>query len=166
MKTRSVQAIIEVLAEAKSRYLVVGGLAVVAHGYVRYTADVDLVVALDPANVQSTMAALSGLGYRPRIPVGMADFGNKALREQWVREKGMVVFQLFSDEHMETPIDVFVTMPFDFEVQWSRADWRPLLGEAKAPVVALDELLAMKVAVAREQDLIDISKLRKIHDLR
>lgn len=56
-------------------------------------------------------------------------------------------------------------MPFDFDLQWSRAAWRPLLGKVRAPVVALDELLAMKVAVAREQDLIDVSKLRKIHDL-
>lgn len=82
MKTDSVQAIIEALATANARYLVVGGLAVVAHGYVRYTVDVDLVVALDPANVRSTMQALSSLGYRPCIPVRLEDFANGELREQ------------------------------------------------------------------------------------
>ncbi len=44
MTSSSVQAIIQALNEAGVRYLVVGGLAVVAHGHVRFTADVDLVL--------------------------------------------------------------------------------------------------------------------------
>ena len=136
-----------------------------AHGYVRYTSDVDLVVALDSENVSRAMGALEKLGYRPRVPVPLADFAKAELREQWTREKGMIVFQLFSDEHIETPVDVFITMPFDFEQQWLQAVRLPVLGGMEAPVVALSELVAMKGAVARDQDMIDISKLRKIHSL-
>ena len=156
---------VEVLQEAQARYLIVGGLAVVAHGYVRYTSDVDLVIALDSENVLRSMKALAKLGYRPRVPVPLEAFADADLRAQWNREKGMIVFQLFSDEHIETPVDVFITMPFDFEQQWSQAVRLPVLGGLEAPVVALDELLAMKGAVARDQDMLDISKLRKIHDL-
>ena len=43
------------------RYLVAGGLAVVAHGYLRFTADVDLIVDLEPANVTRAVAALESL---------------------------------------------------------------------------------------------------------
>lgn len=164
MKAASVRSIVEALRQGEARYLIVGGLAVVAHGYVRYTSDVDLVIALDPENVLRAMGALAKLGYRPRVPVRLEDFANADLREQWMSEKGMIVFQLFSDDHLETPIDVFISMPFDFEAEWQRATWLPVIGGSQAPVVALDELLAMKAAVARDQDLIDIGKLRKLHD--
>ena len=58
------------------RYLVVGGVAVVLHGHPRFTADLDLVLALDPQNLASAIAALEGLGLRPRAPVRLADFAN------------------------------------------------------------------------------------------
>ena len=41
MKLESVSAIVEALNAAKVRYLVAGGLAVVAHGYLRFTNDLD-----------------------------------------------------------------------------------------------------------------------------
>ena len=49
MERRSVEAIVEGLNRAQVRYLIVGGLAVVAHGFVRFTADIDLVLDPDPA---------------------------------------------------------------------------------------------------------------------
>ena len=51
MEKHSVDAIVGALNMANVRYLVAGGLAVVAHGYVRFTADIDLIVDLEPANV-------------------------------------------------------------------------------------------------------------------
>ena len=41
MEVRSVEAIITALNAAKVQYLIVGGLAVIAHGYERLTRDVD-----------------------------------------------------------------------------------------------------------------------------
>jgi len=46
VEKRSVEAIIGALNAARVRYLVAGGLAVVAHGYVRFTADIDQLRAL------------------------------------------------------------------------------------------------------------------------
>jgi hypothetical protein len=51
MKLASIEAIIRVLENAGVRYLVAGGLAVNAHGYLRFTQNMDLVIALDPANI-------------------------------------------------------------------------------------------------------------------
>ena len=80
MKLESVSAIVEALNGAKVRYLVVGGLAVVAHGYLRFTNDVDLVIQLEPDNIRRTFEALSRLGYRPGVPITaeqFADAGNR-----------------------------------------------------------------------------------------
>ena len=53
MERGSVEAIIAALNAANVRYLVVGGLAVVAHGHVRFTADLDLVLELQEDNVKA-----------------------------------------------------------------------------------------------------------------
>lgn len=64
MKLASLEAIMRALNEAQARYLIVGGLAVAAHGYGRVTFDIDLVVQLQPDNVQRAMNGLESLGYR------------------------------------------------------------------------------------------------------
>ena len=46
VKLKSLEDIFRALQEAEARYLVVGGLAVIAHGYVRLTKDIDLVLDL------------------------------------------------------------------------------------------------------------------------
>jgi len=45
----------------ESKYLVVGGFAIIAAGYPRLTTDVDLIVAVDPENEAKVFAALSTL---------------------------------------------------------------------------------------------------------
>jgi len=69
MKLASLEAIVHALNEVDVRYLVAGGLAVNAYGYLRLTHDVDLVIQLKPGNVIPAFAALASLGYRPMVPV-------------------------------------------------------------------------------------------------
>ena len=52
MERRSVESLVRALNEAGVRYLIVGGLAVVAHGHARFTGDVDLVVDLEADNAR------------------------------------------------------------------------------------------------------------------
>ena len=49
MKLESFEAIVRSFQDAGVRYLVAGGLAVNAHGYLRLTIDVDLVIKLNIA---------------------------------------------------------------------------------------------------------------------
>ena len=160
MKAASVEAILRALNGAGARYLIVGGLAVAAHGYGRLTFDVDLVVELQPDNVRRALDALTVLGYRPLIPVKVEDFADAAKRETWIREKHVVVFQLCSEQHRETQIDLFVTEPFDFEAEYASAKIWELEPGLPARFVRIETLIQMKEAAAREKDLEDIRQLR------
>ena len=71
MRLTSFEAIAEALERAAVRYLVAGGLAVNAHGYLRFTKDVDLVIQLQTDNLRRALAAREALGYRPAIPVSL-----------------------------------------------------------------------------------------------
>ena len=53
------EPIFDALNRADVRYVVVGGLATVLHGYARLTADVDLIVDLVPAEARKTIAAIA-----------------------------------------------------------------------------------------------------------
>ncbi len=166
MELKSVQAIAAALAAAKVKYLIVGGLAVNAHGYERLTRDVDLVIGLQPDNIQRGLVALIDIGYVPAIPVQPHEFADSALRESWRREKNMLVLKLWSDLHRRTPVDVFVYEPFDFPKEYSRALWHELAPDLQVPVVSYDALVEMKREAAREKDLLDIQTLEKLKDYR
>lgn len=159
MKLTSFEALAAALEKAGVRYLVAGGLAVNAHGYLRFTNDVDLVIQLEQRNIAAAFRALESLGYRPNVPVSAAQLADPALRETWTRDKGMQVLQFWSDLHRETPIDVFVGEPFAFEEEHGRALVK-LLGAVQVRFTALETLIRMKEAVGRQQDRIDVEHLR------
>jgi hypothetical protein len=166
MKLASFEAIVSVLNAAGVRFLVVGGVAVNAHGYLRYTKDVDLVVRLTREDIVAAFRALEGIDYHPSVPITAEEFADPVQRVRWQEEKGMRVLKFWSDTHHETPLDVFVYEPFDFAVEEAAA-FRST--EPDAPIVgfaSIPALIALKRAAGRPQDLVDIEKLETIADIR
>jgi hypothetical protein len=155
------ERIFAALEAAGARYLVVGGVAVVLHGHPRFTADLDLALALEPANVEAVLAALERLGYRPRAPVPLRAFADPAQRADWERTKGLTVFSLWSPELPGTEVDLFVSDPLPFEPAWARRLHVDLEGSA-AEVVSLEDLIGMKRRAGRPQDLADVRELEAI----
>jgi hypothetical protein len=162
MQKGSVEAIVEALNRSNVRYLVAGGLAVVAHGYVRFTADVDVIVDLEPGNVARAIAALGSLGYRPRAPVPFEQFADPAMRAQWVRDKGLTVFSLYSGDHPATEVDLFVEVPVDFDEAYRYARWMDVAPDLPASFLGLDDLLRLKRKAGRPQDMLDVEQLNAI----
>jgi hypothetical protein len=160
MQLDSVRAVVRALDGAGVRFLVAGGLAVNAHGYLRFTKDLDLVVHLSPENIRATFVALAKLGYQPVVPLTADQMADPALRNTLVREKGMQVLQFWSDDHRETPVDLFVTEPFPFDEEDARAMVKSLDAAGPVRVVSRATLIRMKEATGRAQDRIDVEHLR------
>jgi len=163
MKLASFEALVAAFENAGVRYLVAGGLAVNAYGYLRFTRDVDVVVQLVPDNINRAFAALSTLGYRPLVPITASQFADGSMRESWIRDKGMQVLQFWSDAHRETPVDMFVREPFVFDEEYQRALVKPL-GSISVRFVSIPALIRMKEEAGRSQDRIDIDQLRMMLD--
>jgi predicted nucleotidyltransferase len=166
MEVRSIEAIFKALNKSRVKYLIVGGLAVVAYGYERLTRNVDLVIGLGRDNIIRGLRALMAIDYHLKIPVTPEQFADPALRKTWRREKNMVVLQLWSDLHRRTPVDVFVYEPFDFEKELGRATWNVVAGKIRAPVIRYKTLLALKRKAGRARDLLDIAALKKLDRYR
>jgi hypothetical protein len=162
MKLASIEAIIRALEDSGVRYLVAGGVAVNAHGYLRFTQDMDLVISLDPTNIVRAFDALAKLGYKPLVPITAEQFSNAQLRRSWIREKGMQVLNLASDRYRDTTVDIFVTEPFDFDTEHRAAFEDELAPGLTMKFVSIRTLIAMKEAANRPRDVDDIQHLRWI----
>ena len=160
LRLASFEAIVAALSESRIRYLVVGGLAVNAHGYLRFTKDVDLVLDLDAPELPRALMALKDMGYRPTVPVTIEAFADPAQRAEWIENQGMQVFQLWSDAHPETPIDIFASLPFPFDVEYGQALRKVLHGSREVRFVSISTLIEMKRRAGRPQDLVDVEHLR------
>jgi hypothetical protein len=160
METRSIETIVRALNEANVRYLIVGGLAVIAHGYTRVTQDLDLIIDLSEENLRRALPAFTALDYRPKPPVAIDLFANPQIRQQWIREKGLTVFALFSPAHETVDIDLFVEDPFDFEKAYCAAVRFEVAPNLSATFAGLEELLFLKRQAGRPKDLIDLEHLQ------
>ncbi len=162
MEVRSVEAIVRALNDAQVQYLVVGGLAVIGHGFVRLTRDVDLVIGLEPENAVRGLSTLEAIGYQMAIPAKPEEFADAETRENWRQTKQMIVLKLWSDEHRRTPVDIFVYEPFPFAEESKAGSMLEVCPGVSAPVVSLATLLEMKRTAGRPQDLIDITELQRM----
>ena len=150
------------LNAAGVRYLIVGGLAVNAHGYQRATVDLAVRLSVTSNGPMAGLRALERLGYAPRIPVRAEEFADAARRESWRTEKGMLVFQLHSDIHRTTPVDIFVYEPFDFDAEYGQALSEPVAPGVEARIIRLETLMEMKRVANRLKDLADLDALQKL----
>ena len=71
----------------------------------------------------------------------------------------MLVFQLHSDQHRTTPLNVFVYEPFDFDSEYDQALLEPLAPGIDARIIRLETLLEMKRAANRLKDLEALEKI-------
>ena len=94
------------LTAADVRFVVVGGVAVVLHGHPRMTADLEVVVDLDPEPAPRAMAASTELGLEPRLPVKAA------------------AFTMVDPSDPLFEVDVFTKPPQVFDELWREADPR------------------------------------------
>jgi hypothetical protein len=163
MNLESIESIVRVLNEAGVPFIVVGGLAVVAHGYGRHTQDLDLVIRLRPDFIRSAFRALASLGYRPIVPVTADGFADAAQRTRWMQEKGMSVPSFHSDSYRQTPVDVFAAEPFDFQAEYDAALVDEVGPGLPMGIVRLETLLRLKQLAGRPQNLADMDGLRRLH---
>ena len=146
------ERILLALNEGGVRYVVVGGLAVAAHGVVRATADLDIVVERSWENAAALADALRKLG-----GVDIEGSQHVLSREALVRR---------ADRRFRTPYgDVHVLHEVSGVPEYAQLlpPDRYALGELIVPVATLAALRAMKRAAGRDKDRIDLAELDALH---
>ena len=153
--------LLQSLTDARVDYVLVGGLAVQLHGYMRSTFDIDLVLAMNDENLARFVAVAKRHGLTPGIPVPIESLRDADQIERWHREKGMLAFTLREPQAGGGVVDVIVRPEVSFDRLMANAVVGDLFGR-QVPIASIDELLVMKRAANRPKDRLDIEALEKI----
>ena len=140
---------------ARLPYAVVGGYAVALHGAVRGTVDVDLVIRLRESDFLRAERALRSLGLQPRLPVTASEVFR--FREEYVRNRNLAAWSFVNPAAPSEIVDVLLTEDLArLKIRKIRIDGRTVR------LASIADLIRMKRASGRPQDLEDIEALRKL----
>lgn len=153
--------VLVLLRDAGVRHVIVGGTAVILHGVPRTTADLDLVVDLDQANLRRLVSVMNRVGYVPRAPVDASALCDPAQRSSWIADKGMRAFTFCLPGHPLADIDVLIDCPLGY-TELARHSNRVDADGLILYIARIEDLIEMKLAAARAQDLADVDALRRL----
>ncbi|MDO8291694.1 MAG: hypothetical protein Q7T29_02310 [Gallionella sp.] len=153
--------LLQSLSEGQVQYVLVGGMAVQLHGFMRSTFDIDLVLAMNDENLVRFIDVAKRFGLTPSIPVPIDSLRNAAQIEQWHREKGMLAFALREPQIGGGVVDILVRPQVPFEQLMENAVAGELFGQ-QVWIASIDDLLTMKRVANRPKDQLDIAALEKI----
>jgi hypothetical protein len=145
MMTRDFKDLLRTLNANAAKYLIIGGHAFGVHLEPRTTKDLDLFIRSDPENAKAVFRALVQFG-APLQDMSEADFIDGT------------TFQIG-----QPPDRIDILQRIDgvtFDEAWANRIDGNIDGEVPAYVISKDDLIRNKLASGREQDLLDVKKLR------
>lgn len=142
------------------RYLLAGGLAMNLHGVPRMTMDVDLVIALDDANIDAFLECARELGLKPQAPVLLESLKDADQRRSWIEEKHLIAFALVGASGMPT-VDILLKHQLDFDSALTRAVVQNI-DDVPVRIASVDDMIALKQNTGRRQDSDDVEHLLRL----
>jgi hypothetical protein len=143
--------ILEDLNAAGVRYVLIDGIALIRHGVVRATRDIDAVFDPDPTNVDRIRSLVDKWGAtRPDgspVPEG-GIAGDRTIH--------------LSTPHGDLDLLSEAVAGLAFSDLLTRSEVRRVDG-VDAPICSLADLVAMKRSAGRERDLVDLADLESAH---
>lgn len=143
------------LEAAGVRYALVGGYAVALHGAVRGTVDVDVILSWDERTLRAAEQALKGLGLVSRLPVTAGEVFR--FRDEYVRDRNLIAWNFYNPKDLTEQVDVVIST----DLKGNKAETVETTGGA-VRVLSREDLIAMKRASGRPQDLADIEALKNL----
>ena len=147
------------------KYLVVGGTAINLYGIPRMTYDLDILLDLEPGNLERFLSLVKGWGFKPKAPVELMDFADEGKRRERVERKHMKAFNLVNPAWGISEIDVVISAPVDYPRAAKRMNRLDLKG-VPVPTVSIEDLIRMKRTANRKQDQDDILYLKKVQGVQ
>jgi len=150
-----IKAVTDALNNANITYALVGGYAVALHGAVRGTIDLDFVIALEQTQYENVENALIGIGLVPRLPISAKDVFQ--FREEYIEKRNLIAWSFINQANPLEVVDIIITHDA------KKMQTKTLLTDGMTIQIATkDELIKMKKASGRPQDLADVDALEKL----
>lgn len=146
------EKLLVLLADGAVQFVLVGGVAVTLHGYVRLTEDVDILLERTPGNIERLLTTLSGYGEGFARELTLDDFDDEEGAIRIVEESEM------------SQIDLFVRMRgLYYHDLCQDAEILTIKGRRIA-YASKAALIRLKESSVREKDRIDVAALKRLQE--
>ena len=150
-----VEEVCRALADHRVRYALAGGHAVALHGAVRGTVDVDIVIDWNLQSLNRTAATLEELGMTSRLPLKADEVFR--FRDEYVANRNLMAWNFFHPGDVSKQVNVLIN--FDLIGRRRKA---VKIRSGTLYILARDDLVEMKSAAGRPQDLADVEAMGKL----
>jgi hypothetical protein len=122
---------------------------------VRGTVDVDVILAWKLSSLEAAEKALQSMGLVSRLPIKAPDVFR--FRDEYVNNRNLIAWNFYNPKDLSEQLDIIIT-----------ADLKgKKVNTAKTPsgpirILAREDLIAMKRASGRPQDLEDVAALERL----
>ncbi len=137
-------------------YAVVGGYAVALHGATRGTVDVDVVIQWSLKNLQSAENVFKQMGLFSRIPVTAENIFH--FRDEYIQNRNLIAWNFYHPSNPLQQVDIII----NYDLKSLRDTKKVETASGPIRILSLSELIKMKKASGRPQDLEDIKALRSV----
>ncbi|MFV0339741.1 MAG: DUF6036 family nucleotidyltransferase [Parachlamydiaceae bacterium] len=145
----------EALEKAKVPYAIVGGYAVALHGAPRGTVDLDLVITWTLKNLENAEKVLNDLGLVSLLPINSKNLFQ--FRDEYITNKNLITWNFYNPVNPAQQVDLIV----NFDLKNAHVT-HIKMHEGKVRVLSLKDLIAMKKASGRLQDIEDVKALENL----
>jgi len=139
------EKLLKLLKENRVKFVIIGATAFPVHGYSRATLDIDILIKPDQMNAKRTWKALKQFGY---------DVTDLTVEELLTKKVLIRQYRVETDIHPNVK-------GATFEKIWKNKV-KAKLGQTFAWFASLDDLIKMKRAASRTQDLEDLKYLLQL----
>lgn len=150
-----IHTVCKAFEEAKIPYAVVGGYAVAFHGAPRGTFDVDFAIRWSLDNLEKVEQALTKIGLVSRIPVDAKTIFT--FRDEYIANRNLIAWNFYNPIRQNEQVNIVLN--YDLADAHTKTI---LTTEGKIVILAKDELIAMKKAAGRPQDVEDCKILEQL----
>jgi hypothetical protein len=155
-----VSGLLAALEGAEVRFVVIGGFAVGAHGYLRATKDLDIVPDPDPENLSRLAALIADLD---ATVLGMEEFTEDEVVQPDSDGLAMGGNFVLATSHGRLDIMQLVGPDLEYADLDAAAVEDEVFGH-RVRFSGFDHLVAMKEAAGRPEDELDLKRLRESRD--
>ncbi len=145
----------QALEQHRVRYALVGGYAVALHGAVRGTVDIDLVVAWDIEQLSAVEGCLNAMGLISRLPVDARQVHQ--FRDEYIHNRHLIAWNFYNPKDMSQQVDIVINCDLG-----NKKVIRKEIDGLKVRVLNKTDLIKMKQAAGRPQDIEDVKSLQAI----
>ena len=141
------------LEKADLTYAIVGGYAVALHGAPRGTVDIDVVIQWSLQNLHKIEKTLKELGLVSRIPIDAKSVFH--FREEYIENRNLIAWNFYDPLNPVNQVDIVI----NYDLKNKSHTKTVTTPSGKVRILALPDLIKMKNASGRPQDLEDVRAL-------